>query len=216
MFVGLESLPPNHPSAFSTLSAGRTVGLDLPLWPGGQTRPPTPALPHLHTEDRPPPHFTAGRPTELSSWPVFIPAFYLGSVRQQDPKTELPLPTCPSTTGDVPGAGGPYLLPLVPVRNVPLFICADGCLLSDSVSGCRCWTVGGRPILALISRLVQMERAHAQLLCLLSSLCPLYTESIGGRVVFLLFPPISLLVQPQKVPYHCRMSGHTLPSGLAM
>ncbi|EPY76711.1 hypothetical protein CB1_001402009 [Camelus ferus] len=41
-------------------------------------------------------------------------------------------------TGDVPGAGGPYLLPLVPVRNVPLFICADGCLLSDSIGPPLC------------------------------------------------------------------------------
>lgn len=29
----------------------------------------------------------------------------------------------------------------------------------------------------------------------------------------ILFPPIFLLVQPQKIPYHLRVLGHTLPSG---
>lgn len=77
---------------------------------------------------------------------------------------------------------------------------------------------GGWPVLFLISGLIQMERGHAQLLFTLHSLCPLYMKLIwgGGGLFFFLFPPFSLLVQPQKVPYHGRMSGHTLPAGLAM
>lgn len=76
---------------------------------------------------------------------------------------------------------------------------------------------GGQPILSLISGLIQMERDLCPAaLFTLYSLPIVHEIDLRERVVFLLFPPISLLVQPQKVPYHCRMSGHTLPSGLAM
>lgn len=69
----------------------------------------------------------------------------------------------------------------------------------------------------LISGLILVERGPCPAaLFTLHSLPIVHEIDLRERVVLLLFPPISLLVQPQKVPYHCRMSGHTLPSGLAM
>ena len=71
---------------------------------------------------------------------------------------------------------------------------------------------------ALPSRLIQTERGpHPAALFALHPLATVHEidRGGGGGLFFFFFPPISLLVQPQKVPYHCRMSGHTLPAGLA-
>ena len=82
----------------------------------------------------------------------------------------------------------------------------------------QCWTAAGRAGLPCPPGSFRRKEAHIQLLCLPCILWPLYMKliGVGGEGCFSsFFPPISLLVQPQKVPYHCRMSGHTLPAGLA-
>lgn len=128
-------------------------------------------------------------------------------------------PLALSTTRHAPGAGGPYLLPCILVWKVSFFTHMDMCLLRGSTVNTYVGWWDGRPVLSLSRGSFRWKEARAQLLCLLCILYSLYTESIGqmGRgCCFSSFSPISLLVQPQKVPYHLRMSGHTLSSGLAM
>lgn len=60
--------------------------------------------------------------------------------------------------------------------------------------------LGGAGLRSLPPGLLRRKEAHIQLLCLPCTLWPLYLKLIGvGGEFFFFFPPISLLVQPQKV-----------------
>lgn len=187
-----KAFPSNYPSAFSLLSSGHTVGGHTPLWPRGQRPIQARATPastqdallhaslwgHIQEPRRP--------YAELVTWARGA-ANHWGSGQQGlKPRLFFPLALFPAR--DVPGAGGPYLLPLVPVWNVPFFICADMCLLSDSLSEYRCWLVGWQPVLFLISGLIQMERGPCPAaLFTLHSLPIVHEIDLRGVLFFFFF-----------------------------
>lgn len=127
-----------------------------------------------------------GHMQNLLLWPRAA-ANPVGSGRQGQ-KAGLPLSSCPLLTGHVPGAGKPYLLPLVPVWNVPFLICADMCLSSESPSEYRCWLAGWRPVLFLISGLIQTERGPCPAaLFALHSLPIVHEIDLRGVLFFFFF-----------------------------
>lgn len=68
----------------------------------------------------------------------------------------------------------------------------------------------GWPVLFLISGLIQMEGNPSP-----ATLFTLDSLSIVHGIDLVFFsPPISLLVQLQKISYHLQMLGHALPSSL--
>lgn len=107
--------------------------------------------------------------------------------------------------------------PLISGPERAFLICADRRLSSHAVSEYRCLTAAGRAGPPSPPGSFRRKEARVQLLFALHPLTtvPEIDRGWGQGLFFFFFPPISLLVQPQKVPYHCRMSGHTLPGGLA-
>lgn len=191
---------------------GHTAQRDLPLTLASRALTPTRPASHTlhgghHQEPRQPhPGLVALAPCAT---------VWVGTVRVAGPETGA-LPAL-SPAGAAPGPGGPRPLP----SSGPGMYHSRLCRYtpkSNSVSEYRCWPAAGQAGLPLpLQAHAQAEEAHIR-----CSVCPAPLATVleidrgwGESCFSSFFLNLSLLVQPQKVPYHCRMSGHTLPAGLA-